>query len=103
MFRDRTECDVLLPRRAFIGSNLPTRSHYFWIARHLLTTASGRVRPARALSQAIRLSGIRRRIETRRDAQRMREMAHGLPAASTKTSPIDAGATIRRFPAADAA
>src|SRR5208282_3275915 len=56
-----------------------------------------------ALTQAIRLRGIMRKMETRRDAQRMSGMAQCLPAASTKTPPRDKGATTRRFPAADAA
>ena len=56
-----------------------------------------------ALTQAIRLSGIMTRMETRRDAQRMSEMAQCLPAASTNTLPRDNGATTRRFPPALAA
>src|SRR6266436_5091228 len=56
-----------------------------------------------ALTQAIRLRGIMRKIETRRDAQRMSGIIQRLPTASTKTPARDNGATTRRFPAADAA
>src|SRR4029077_8565715 len=55
------------------------------------------------LTQAIRLRGIMRRLETRQDADRMSEIAQCLPVASTKTPREDKGATTRRFPAAEAA
>jgi len=81
---------------------------YGMVARHSLEIARGTLlregsTGLAALTQAIRVRGIMRKMETKRDAQRMSGIIQRLPTASTKTPPRDNGATTRRFPAADAA
>ena len=58
---------------------------------------------AEVLAKAMRLRGVIRKIETRRDAQRMSEVIQCLPEVSIMILGTDAGATIKKFPIADAA
>ncbi len=58
---------------------------------------------AEVLAKAMRLRGVIRKMETRRDAQRMSEVIQYLLDGSTMILGTEAGATIRRFPIADAA
>jgi len=64
-----------------------------------LTYSSG----LEVLNQAIKLRGIMRKIEMRRDVQRMFGIIQRLPVASMKMPPNDEGAVTKRLPNADRA